>query len=137
MNPVSKCISVHGAGKKSEPSSVRLYQYPNVSTVLANKSFFNADKVEFKWNHSGNNLLLLCNTETSANSYYGDSTLHQIRLDGESQLVQLSIESNFCSSNFIIFIKYRCYFKARKVRFTQLNGIPSKTNLLLYMEVRL
>lgn len=34
--------------------------------------------------------MLLCSTETSANSYYGDSTLHQISPNGDSQLVQLS-----------------------------------------------
>ena len=38
----------------------------------------------------GTNLLLLCSTETSANSYYGDSTLHQMSTNGESQTVQLS-----------------------------------------------
>ncbi len=35
-------------------------------------------------------LLLLCSTETSANSYYGDTTLHSITPNGESQIVQLS-----------------------------------------------
>ena len=80
-----------------------------MNTSLANKSFFNADRVEFKWNKSGNNLLLLCNTETSENSYYGDSTLHQIRINGESQLIQLSkkgpiyaIEWNPCRDEFIV-----------------------------------
>lgn len=34
--------------------------------------------------------MLLCSTETSQNSYYGDSTLHQINTNGESQMVQLS-----------------------------------------------
>ena len=38
---------------KSEPSAIRLYQYPNVEAPIANKSFFNADKVDFKWNKSG------------------------------------------------------------------------------------
>jgi translation initiation factor 2A len=91
MSPVSKCIAVHSTGKKSEPSSIRLYQYPNVSNVVANKSFFNSDHVDFKWNKSGNNLLLLCSTETSQSSYYGDTTLHQMTsASSESQLIQLS-----------------------------------------------
>lgn len=90
MSPVSRCVAIHSAGKKNEPSSIRLYQYPNTETVVANKSFFNSDRVEFKWNKPGNNLLLLCSTEMSASSYYGDTTLHQIDIKGESQLVQLS-----------------------------------------------
>ncbi|CAF0707346.1 unnamed protein product [Brachionus calyciflorus] len=90
FNPVSKCIAVYASGKKSEPSFVRLFKYPDLSNALSNKSFFNSDRVEFKWNKSGTNLLLLCSTETSANSYYGDSTLHQININGESQAVQLS-----------------------------------------------
>ncbi len=28
-------------------------QYPNINNLLANKSFFNADRVEYKWNKSG------------------------------------------------------------------------------------
>lgn len=90
MSGFSKCVAVHSSGKKGQPSSIRLYQYPNVQNVLANKSFFNAHNVDYKWNKSGYYLLLLCSTETSANSYYGDSTLHQISPNGESQLVQLS-----------------------------------------------
>lgn len=90
MNSVSRCVCAYASGKKNEPSFIRLIQYPNINNSLANKSFFNADRVEYKWNRSGNNLLLLCNTETSQNSYYGDSTLHQIRANGETQLIQLS-----------------------------------------------
>src|SRR5262249_34712810 len=53
MHPVSKCIAVHLTGKKSEPSTFRLFQFPNVETPLANKCYFNADRVEFKWNRTG------------------------------------------------------------------------------------
>lgn len=90
MHPHSRLVAAFIAGKKSEPSAIRLFKYPNVDVVVASKSFFNADRVEFKWNKSGNNLLLHCSTETSANSYYGDSTLHQITNNGESQIIQLS-----------------------------------------------
>ncbi|RNA08563.1 eukaryotic translation initiation factor 2A [Brachionus plicatilis] len=90
FNSASKCVAVYVSGKKSEPSFIRLFKYPDLSNAISNKSFFNADRVDFKWNKSGTNLLLLCSTETSQNSYYGDSTLHQINTNGESQLVQLS-----------------------------------------------
>lgn len=117
LNPVSKIAAIHGAGKKSEPSTVKIVQYPHIDRVLASKSFFQADRIEFKWNKSGNNVLLLCNTETSENSYYGDSTLHQIRLpagggsgkEPETQSIQLSkkgpiyaLEWNPCKDEFIV-----------------------------------
>ncbi len=38
---------------KNQPSFIRLYVYPNVIDTIANKSFFNADKVEMKWNKLG------------------------------------------------------------------------------------
>jgi uncharacterized protein with WD repeat len=86
-----------------------------VANPVSNKSFFNADKVEFKWNKygiknlidkkiqiqliclfffisifSGTGLLILCSTEVSQNSYYGDTNLHHLNTNGESQIVQLS-----------------------------------------------
>ena len=45
----------------------------------------------------GTHLLLLCSTETSANSYYGDTTLHYMNINGESQLVTLSKQLAFSS----------------------------------------
>ena len=61
-----------------------------MTDTISNKSFFNSDRVEFKWNKAGTHLLLLCSTETSANSYYGDTTLHYMNTNGESQVVTLS-----------------------------------------------
>lgn len=109
MNPLSKCIAVHVKGKKNQPSNVRLYEYPNVKTVLANKAFFNADKVDIKWNKTGHHLLLLCSTETSANSYYGDTTLHYMNTKGDTFNVDLSkkgpiysLEWNTVKDEFIV-----------------------------------
>lgn len=53
MHPVSKFVAIFVSGKKSEPSFVRLFKHPNVEVPIANKSFFNADRVEFKWNKTG------------------------------------------------------------------------------------
>ena len=38
---------------QAAPSFVRLFQYPNFSSVLANKSFFKAEKADIKWNKKG------------------------------------------------------------------------------------
>jgi translation initiation factor 2A len=38
----------------------------------------------------GTHLLILCSTETSANSYYGDTSLHYMNANGDSLIVTLS-----------------------------------------------
>ena len=42
-------------GAKGAPSFTKMYQYPNFADnqVIANKSFFQADSVEYKWNKPG------------------------------------------------------------------------------------
>ena len=52
-------------GSKGGPSFSKMFQYPNFedSQVIANKSFFQADSVEFKWNRPGNTVLLLTQAE--------------------------------------------------------------------------
>jgi len=85
-------VATYVPGTKGQPSFVRLYQYPNfggLDSVLASKSFFKADKVNFYWNKSGQNVLVLTSTETSASSYYGDQGLHFMNTKGDSCLVSL------------------------------------------------
>lgn len=85
-------VATYVPGSKGQPSFVRLYQYPNfagLDSVLANKSFFKADRVNFYWNRPGQHLLLLTSTETSASSYYGDQSLHFLTIKGDSCLVPL------------------------------------------------
>ncbi|KAK3596710.1 hypothetical protein CHS0354_025008 [Potamilus streckersoni] len=76
-------------GSKGQPSFVRLFKYPNLSTPIANKSFFKCDKVEMAWNKAGTGVLILTSTETSNESYYGDQGLYFIASNGESMKVTL------------------------------------------------
>jgi len=49
-------VAVYVPGSKGGPSFARLYQYPRFegpSAVLANKSFFKADRVSMQWNSKG------------------------------------------------------------------------------------
>lgn len=72
----------------------RLFKYPNFDgqSALANKSFFQADKVDFYWNNKGNNALLLTSTEVdkTGGSYYGKQGLHFMGLNGETSFINLS-----------------------------------------------
>ncbi|XP_050312953.1 eukaryotic translation initiation factor 2A [Anthonomus grandis grandis] len=87
-------ILCHTLGSPGQPSFGRLFKYPNFENALANKSFFQADKVEFLWNSKGNNALLLTSTEVdkTGGSYYGKQGLHFIGLNGQTAMVTLSKE---------------------------------------------
>uniref|UniRef100_A0A5F8G9Q6 Eukaryotic translation initiation factor 2A n=1 Tax=Monodelphis domestica TaxID=13616 RepID=A0A5F8G9Q6_MONDO len=87
-------VAVYVPGSKGAPSFVRLYQYPNFNgphAVLANKSFFKADKVTMLWNKKATAVLVIASTDVDKTgaSYYGEQTLHYIATNGESAVVQL------------------------------------------------
>jgi len=83
-------------GSKGAPSFTRLYQYPSFDDkqVLANKSFFQADSVDFKWNSLGNTVLLLTQSEVdkTGGSYYGKQQLHYMSTKGDTGMVGLAKE---------------------------------------------
>lgn len=91
--PPSK-VAVYVPGSKGAPSFVRLYQYPvleGLTAALANKSFFQADRVSMQWNNKGSAVLVTASTEVdkSGASYYGEQTLHFLSAAGETAVVQL------------------------------------------------
>ncbi|TNN28604.1 Eukaryotic translation initiation factor 2A [Liparis tanakae] len=91
--PPSK-VAVYVPGSKGAPSFVRLYQYPVLegsTAPLANKSFFQADRVSMQWNNKGSAVLVTASTEVdkSGASYYGEQTLHFLSAGGETAGVQL------------------------------------------------
>ncbi|CAG0914556.1 unnamed protein product [Notodromas monacha] len=79
-------------GTKGQPCAVRLFQYPNLNDVLANKSFYKAENVEFKWNITGQSVIVVAQTEVddTGASYYGQTSLHFLDVKGETQMVQLA-----------------------------------------------
>ncbi|OXU26913.1 hypothetical protein TSAR_000356 [Trichomalopsis sarcophagae] len=83
-------------GKSGQPSFGRLFQYPKfqASQAIANKSFFQDDRVEFYWNTQGTSVLLLTSTDVDKTgaSYYGKQTLHYLDTKGQTALVMLSKE---------------------------------------------
>ncbi|CAH0557666.1 unnamed protein product [Brassicogethes aeneus] len=86
----------HTPGTPGQPSFGRLFKYPNFDSpqAIANKSFFQADKLDVKWNSKGNNALLLTSTEVdkTGGSYYGKQGLHFMGVNGQTNLITLSKE---------------------------------------------
>ncbi|XP_054011348.1 eukaryotic translation initiation factor 2A [Hylaeus anthracinus] len=93
-NNTSYYILCYMPGKSGQPSFGRLFQYPKFESTqaLANKSFFQADKVNIYWNNLGTNALLMTSTEVDKASYYGKQTLHYLSTKGETALVMLNKE---------------------------------------------
>jgi len=79
---------------KSGPSNGRLFQYPDFNTIVANKSFFQADRVEIFWNQKGTAALMLTSTDIDKTgaSYYGKQGLHLISSKGDTSQVIVSKE---------------------------------------------
>ncbi|CAL7949818.1 unnamed protein product [Xylocopa violacea] len=79
-------------GKSDQPSFGRVFQYPKFESTqaVANKSFFQADRVNIYWNNRGTNVLLMTSTEVDKTSYYGKQTLHYLSIKGETAMVTLS-----------------------------------------------
>lgn len=79
---------------KTGPSNGRLFQYPDFSTIVANKSFFQADRVEIFWNQKGTASLMLTSTDVDKTgaSYYGKQGLHLITSKGDTSQVIVNKE---------------------------------------------
>ena len=107
MSKVANYSMAHGSSKnlhvvtyvpgaKGAPSFTKMYQYPNFedNQVIANKSFFQADSVDYKWNNQGNTVLLLTQNDVdkTGGSYYGKQQLHYMSVKGESGMVGLAKE---------------------------------------------
>ncbi|CAD5117454.1 DgyrCDS6221 [Dimorphilus gyrociliatus] len=82
-------VSVYVPGQKGQPSFVRLFKYPNFRSeeVVGNRSFYKADKVDMLWNNRGSAVIIVTATDTSADSYYGESGLHFLSAKGDSCLI--------------------------------------------------
>ncbi|XP_031825611.1 eukaryotic translation initiation factor 2A [Nomia melanderi] len=83
-------------GRSDQPSFGKLFQYPNFesTSAIADKSFFQADKVNIYWNNTGAHALLLTSTEVDKTgaSYYGKQTLHYLSTKGETAMLVFNQE---------------------------------------------
>ncbi|XP_076659679.1 eukaryotic translation initiation factor 2A [Halictus rubicundus] len=83
-------------GKSGQPAFGRLFQYPDfdATRAIANKSFFQADRMSVYWNNTGAHALLLTSTEVDKTgaSYYGKQTLHYLNTKGETAMLTFKNE---------------------------------------------
>ncbi|KAI9324169.1 eukaryotic translation initiation factor eIF2A-domain-containing protein [Zopfochytrium polystomum] len=78
-------ISVFIGEKKGSPASVKLFDLVKVNGApIGQRTFFNADSVDFLWSVDGLNVLAWTHTEvdSSNQSYYGKSSLHYLSMSG-------------------------------------------------------
>ncbi|KAI3624139.1 hypothetical protein CBS14141_002567 [Malassezia furfur] len=82
-------VAVFFPEKKGAPAFVKIYALAALSTPepthVAQKSFFKADKVTFKWNATGISLLLMTATDhdQTGKSYYGETNLYMLSARGD------------------------------------------------------
>ena len=70
--------------RKGQPAMVKVYQIPNWTAVLSQKSFYKADRVQLKWNNLGTALLVFAQTDAdkTGKSYYGETNLYLMTVAG-------------------------------------------------------
>ncbi|GBN40451.1 Eukaryotic translation initiation factor 2A [Araneus ventricosus] len=81
-------------GTKGQPSFVRLFKYPNFegsNSVIAQKSFFKAERTDFYWNKTGKDCIFLTSVDVdkSGMSYYGELNLYYASVKGETAKIKL------------------------------------------------
>ncbi|KAJ3108436.1 hypothetical protein HDU97_001143 [Phlyctochytrium planicorne] len=81
---VNPTVAAFISEKKGAPASVRVFDMTKPATPLAQKSFFNADYVDFHWSADGSTVLVLTHAEVdkTGQSYYGKSSLFFLSASG-------------------------------------------------------
>ncbi|KAG8195231.1 hypothetical protein JTE90_027972 [Oedothorax gibbosus] len=81
-------------GFKGQPSFVRLFRYPNFegsNAVIAQKSFFKAERTDFYWNKTGKDCIFLTSVDVdkSGANYYGELNLYYASVKGDTAKLKL------------------------------------------------
>ncbi len=72
---------------KGEPARVNIYGSDDYACVKASKTFFRAETLEFHWSPNGSVVLLQTYTDTSSDTYYGESNLYLLHTDASYDCV--------------------------------------------------
>ncbi|KAI0814224.1 translation initiation factor eIF-2A [Xylaria sp. FL0064] len=77
-------VAVFVPERKSQPAAVKVFNVPQFTTPISQKTFFKGDKVQLKWNSLGTSLIVLAQTEVdkSNKSYYGETNLYLLSANG-------------------------------------------------------
>ncbi|KAI9052588.1 hypothetical protein LZ554_003931 [Drepanopeziza brunnea f. sp. 'monogermtubi'] len=77
-------VAVFVPERKGQPSAVKVFNVPQFTNPVSQKTFFKGDKVQLKWNQLGTTLIVLAQTEVdkTGKSYYGETTLYVLSANG-------------------------------------------------------
>ncbi|KAI0377200.1 translation initiation factor eIF-2A [Hypomontagnella monticulosa] len=77
-------VAVFVPERKGQPAAVKVYNVPQFTAPISQKTFFKGDKVQLKWNSLGTSLIVLAQTDVdkSNKSYYGETTLYLLSANG-------------------------------------------------------
>ncbi|KAI9040463.1 translation initiation factor 2A [Aspergillus affinis] len=80
----NQAVAVFIPERKGQPAAVKVFMVPQFGAPVSQKTFFKGDKVQLKWNSSGNTLIVLAQTDVdkSGKSYYGETTLYLLGASG-------------------------------------------------------
>ncbi|OLN94289.1 Eukaryotic translation initiation factor 2A [Colletotrichum chlorophyti] len=80
----SHAVAVFIPERKGQPAAVKVYNVPQFTQPISQKTFFKGDKVQLKWNQLGTSILVLAQTDVdkSNKSYYGETTLYLLSVNG-------------------------------------------------------
>ncbi|XP_071035620.1 eukaryotic translation initiation factor 2A [Parasteatoda tepidariorum] len=105
-------------GVKGQPSFVRLFKYPDFegpNSIIAQKSFFKAERTDFYWNKTGKDCIFLTSVDVdkSGASYYGELNLYYASVKGDTAKLTLgkdgpvySVKWNPSSTEFCVVYGY-------------------------------
>ncbi|KAI9790082.1 MAG: hypothetical protein M1816_005552 [Peltula sp. TS41687] len=88
-------VAVFIPERKGQPAAVKVFNFPEFSAPVSQKTFFKGDKVQLKWNKLGTTLIVLAQTEVdkTGKSYYGETNLYLLSANGDfDSRVQLDKE---------------------------------------------
>ncbi|KAF1837958.1 translation initiation factor eIF-2A [Decorospora gaudefroyi] len=77
-------VAVFVPERKGMPAAVKVFQVPQFSQPVSQKTFFKGDKVQLKWNQLGTSLIVLAQTEVDKTnkSYYGETNMYILSANG-------------------------------------------------------
>ncbi|KAK3689814.1 eukaryotic translation initiation factor eIF2A-domain-containing protein [Podospora appendiculata] len=77
-------VAVFVPERKGQPAAVKVFNVPQFTSPISQKTFFKGDKVQLKWNGQGTSLIVLAQTEVdkSNKSYYGETNMYLLSANG-------------------------------------------------------
>jgi len=77
-------VAVFIPERKGQPAAVKVFNVPQFTSPVSQKTFFKGDKVQLNWNNQGTSLIVLAQTEVdkSNKSYYGETNLYILSANG-------------------------------------------------------